>query len=325
MNYQIVATLGPSSTDRATWEAMLAAGATTFRLNTAHMAWPALQVWIGRIDALLSARAPRPSLILDLQGSKWRLGQFPSGALIPGQSVTFVRAEASDRPDVLPVPHADFFLAAPASSGEIVLNDAKLRLRLEAVARDRLHARVRMGGEIAPRKGITYTDSSYRQESLSEADRAILLETRNLPGIRYALSYVRDAVEMANYRAEIGGSAFLIAKLERRPAVEEARGIAESADELWLCRGDLGAELGAAEMASAVFQFSGRVSELPLPVLLAGQVFEHLVEHSVPTRSEVCMLYEALRKGYAGLVLSDETAIGRDPIESCRMAAMFRT
>jgi pyruvate kinase len=107
--------------------------------------------------------------------------------------------------------------------------------------------------------------------------------------------------------------------------VDEAAQIAAAADELWLCRGDLGAELGAKAMAVAAYQFSDRVRGMPVPVLLAGQIFEHLAEHPTPTRSEVCMVYEALMRGYGGVVLSDETAIGRDPVESCKIAALFQT
>jgi pyruvate kinase len=325
MDYQIVATLGPSSDTEAVWQGMLAAGVTAFRLNTSHLSLPELYAWVDRLGASLTGQGPRPPLVLDLQGSKWRLGQFPARELTPGQRITLVCAASEDRPDVLPVPHPDFFRAASVSSGEIVLDDAKLRFRLESQSADALHASVTSGGPIIPRKGITYTTSTYRQESLNDSDRAILQDTRRLPGIRYALSYVRDAAEMASYRAQVGRSASLIAKLERQPALDQAMAIGASADELWLCRGDLGAELGAKAMAAAVYHFSECVSAMPVPVLLAGQIFEHLAEHPTPTRSEVCTVYAALMQGYAGVVLSDETAIGRDPVESCRIAALFRT
>jgi pyruvate kinase len=324
MNYQIVATLGPSSDTESTWQAMLAAGVTAFRLNTSHLPLPELDAWIGRLRSFLAACDPRPALILDLQGSKWRLGQFPPCELSPGQRVALVCAASSARPDVLPVPHPDFFRAASMSSGEIVLNDARLRLGLESQDGQTLHARVLTGGPIMARKGITYNASAYRQESLSDTDRAILAHTQTLRGIRYALSYVKDAVEMASYRAQVGRETYLIAKLERQPAVDEAKEIAGAANELWLCRGDLGAELGLTAMAAAVYRFSEGVAALPVPVLLAGQIFEHMTEHPSPTRSEVCGVYAALMQGYHGLVISDETAIGRDPVESCRMAAMFR-
>jgi pyruvate kinase len=324
MDYQIIATLGPSSDTEATWRGMLAAGATGFRLNTSHVSLSQLETWIQRLGAFLAAHDPSPPLILDLQGSKWRLGHFSACELSTGQSVTLIHADSANEFNRLPVPHGDFFHAAPLSSGEIVLNDAKVRLRIESVSVETLHARVIQGGAVAARKGVTYTASTYRQEALGGADREVLARTGGYPNIQYALSYVKDAHEMAGYRAQISRATVAIAKLERPSAVDEAAGIAAVADTLWLCRGDLGAEVGAKAMAASVYHFSERVGAMPVPVLLAGQVFEHMVEHPTPTRSEVCGVYEALMKGYRGVVLSDETAIGRDPVESCRMAALFR-
>ena len=163
--------LGPSSDTEATWQAMLAAGATAFRLNTSHLTLPQLHTWLDRLGAFLSSVDPTPPLVLDLQGSKWRLGQFPAFELEGGQRVELVCAPAADRPHVLPVPHVDFFRAASVSGGEIVLNDAKVRLVMESSAPDSITARVTQGGEIVSRKGITYASSTYRQESLNPKDR----------------------------------------------------------------------------------------------------------------------------------------------------------
>jgi pyruvate kinase len=324
MNYDVVATLGPSSNMPATWQSMMDAGATAFRLNTSHLSLAQLQQWLDRLTPLLSTLNPTPPLVLDLQGSKWRLGEFTTRVLEPSQRLELVYAASSDRPNALPVPHADFFRAAPVASEEIVLNDAKIKLVREAIGADSLRARVVTGGEISARKGITFAASNYRQEELSEKDHAIFNCTRHLPFVRYAISYIRDAAEMRKYRTHCGDAAYLIAKVERAPAVAEALPIALIADELWLCRGDLGAEIGLRSMAETVQRFSDSIGDLAIPVLMAGQVLEHMVEHAAPTRSEVCYLYEALLKGYRGFVLSDEAAIGRHPIESCRIAALFR-
>src|SRR5512145_3491491 len=132
MDYQVIATLGPNSDGTSTWQAMLATGATGFRLNTSHLSLSQLESCVERLAAFLATQDPRPSLVLDLQGSKWRLGQFPECVLTHGQRVTLVYAASADRPGTLPVPHPDFFRAASASSGEIVLNDAKLHLALES-------------------------------------------------------------------------------------------------------------------------------------------------------------------------------------------------
>jgi pyruvate kinase len=324
MNYDIVATLGPSSESPDVWKSMLDAGVTAFRLNTSHLSLMQLQQWLDRLTSFLSAQNPIPPLALDLQGSKWRLGECATRVLEPGQLIELVYAPTTDRANALPVPHADFFLAAPISSEAIILNDAKIKLVRQAIGAESLRTQVIVGGEISARKGITFAASDYRQENLSDKDRAILEGTRHLPFVRYAISYIRDAAEMRKYRAHFGEAAYLIAKVERQPAVIEALPIALIADELWVCRGDLGAEIGLRAMAEAVWRFTGSIDDLSIPVLMAGQILEHMVEHAAPTRSEVCYLHEALRQGYRGFVLSDEAAIGRYPIESCHIAALFR-
>jgi pyruvate kinase len=222
------------------------------------------------------------------------------------------------------VPHADFFQAALLSSTELRLNDAKVHLRVEAIGGEHLRARVIRGGSLSAHKGITYLASDFRSEAFREKDQEIIRQTKDLPKIRYAISYLRDATEMHEYRTRLGPQTYLIAKLERAPAIAEAEQIAAEANGLWVCRGDLGAELGLPGMARAVHAISGQVRGLNCPVMMAGQVLEHMTTAGTPTRAEVCALYDALALGFSGFVLSDETAIGHDPVEACRAAAMFR-
>lgn len=322
MDYDIITTLGPASDQPAVWAGLLEAGATAFRLNTSHLSLLELRGWLERLAPFLHAN-PIP-LVLDLQGSKWRLGSFTQRVLNAGEQVTLTLAETSQEPEVLPVPHADFFHAAPLSNGEVVMNDAKVRLRVEETGAQRVRARVTLGGVIAPRKGITFAASAYRSETLSAKDRSIIEETAGRTFVRYAVSYVKDALEMERYRGLFPSGAVLIAKLEREQAMAEARAVAGFADALWVCRGDLGAELGLAGMARAVRQLTAGLREIAVPVSMAGQVLEHMTGEQTPTRSEVCYLYDTLMQGYSGFVLSDETAIGRYPLESCRAAALFR-
>ena len=324
MKYALVATLGPSSSTEALWQALLSAGVTALRLNTSHLTLEQLEAWLEKLERFISRLDIPPPLVLDLQGSKWRLGQLAARQLADGEIIDLVYGTETALDGALPVPHADFFQAAGRSNGEVVLNDARVHLAVEKSTSDRIQARVTLGGPIASHKGITFSASEFRKEALNEKDQAILRLTRGKASIRYAISYVKDTVEMSRYRALCGHKAYLAAKLERQPALEQARLIAENADELWLCRGDLGAELGQVGMAEAVYRFSTHLNTIALPVYLAGQVLEHMVEHPTPTRSEICYLYEALQKGYAGVILSDEIAVGRYPVESCRAAAQFR-
>lgn len=324
MNYDIIATLGPGSNEPAQWEAMLAAGATAFRLNTSHLTLRQTLKWLEKLEAMFHTTGTSVPVVLDLQGSKWRLGKLPAANLKSGQQIELRHAASSDQSGILPVPHQDFFRAAAASSGEIILNDAKLRLQIETINKENITARVTQAGPIAANKGITLSFSEYRREGLSQKDQTIFQQTGSFGFVRYAISYIKDAAEMAAYRAQLGSAPYLIAKLERQQAMQEAVEIAAFANELWVCRGDLGAEVGLIALAETVLDFASLLPRITIPVIMAGQVLEHMTRQPTPTRSEVCYLYETLQRGYQGFVLSDEAAIGLYPIESCTAAAMFR-
>jgi pyruvate kinase len=324
MDYEIIATLGPASSTVDLWEAMLAAGVTAFRLNTSHLSLPQIDEWLQKLTSFRSNKGNIIRIILDLQGSKWRVGEFEPFTLIDGEEIELCFSTSMNQPGVIPVPHRDFFSAANVSSSEIVLNDARLRLIKECSGADWIKARVVLGGLLSPHKGITYTASEFRTENISEKDQAIIRRTQSITRIRYAVSYIKDAQEMQNYREILGPEVDLIAKLERQPAISEAIQIAEYCNEVWLCRGDMGAELGIPGMAEAVYRFGLALTGIPVPCLLAGQVLEHMTVSATPTRSEVCYLYEALHKGFRGVVLSDEAAVGRFPVEACQAAAIFR-
>jgi pyruvate kinase len=325
MNYRIVATLGPSSSTPEIWQKMLVNGVTGFRLNTSHLELDQILVWLEQLSGLITKEDPPIPFVLDLQGSKWRIGQINRLNLAADQEIELFYSESSQLPSMIPVPHSDFFLATAMSSDQIVLNDAKVILSRIESGPDWLKARVVRGGELSSRKGITYVDSNYRNERLTEKDRGIFDATRDIPHIQYALSYVRDEEEMARYREIFGSRTPLIAKIERPTALKDVYNISNSADALWLCRGDLGAELGPAGMAHAVSNFTRVLRTIPIPILMAGQVLEHMSFSPQPTRTEVCYLLDCLDNGYMGFVLSDETAIGKFPVESCEAAALFKS
>lgn len=326
MHYEIIATVGPASRSPEVVSAMIAAGSTALRINTSHLSVEQLDEWMGDVKTQVIAGDAANSIpiVLDLQGSKWRLGECGSRTLSKGGRVILVHSSATSKPDELPVPHADFFRSAAFSDGTLLLNDAKVILEVERAEPHQIEAVVSSGGEITAFKGITFAQSRFRTESLSSKDAEIVARKRGTPLVRFALSYVKDALEMQNYRSSIGTDAYLIAKLERPDALAQADEIAQIADEIWLCRGDLGAELGLRDMARQAHELTKSVASLGVPAMLAGQVLEHMTDHKTPTRAEVCSLHDALAAGYSGVVLSDETAVGAFPIDACRVAATFR-
>jgi pyruvate kinase len=320
-SYSIIATLGPASDRPDIWAAMLIAGATGFRLNTSHLSLEQLAQWMERLEHFLSGRDV--PVVLDLQGSKWRLGQFEGREVAAGDRVTLVLGGHAQHVGDIPVPHTDFFAAAIQSDGAVILNDAKVRLQVEHTEADRIMARVVQAGPLASNKGITLRHSAYRIERLNEKDLSIYRMTDGMAGVRYAVSYVKDGMEMQRYRELFGMRTDLIAKLERAPALANISDIQAQAGELWLCRGDLGAEVGLVKMAEEVHAFGQHLKDWNVPSLMAGQVLEHMVSSPVPTRSEVCYLHDTLAAGYAGVVLSDETAVGKFPVDTCRLAGQF--
>ncbi len=203
LEYEITATLGPASSQENTWRTLASVGATAFRLNTSHLSIPVLNLWLDRLQGFFASLGNSLPVILDLQGSKWRLGQFSPFELHKGQEIELCLCDSAEVPDILPVPHSDFFSAAAVSDSQVFLNDAKIQLCVESSGVDWIKARVVTGGQISPHKGITYGASAYRMETLGEKDRRILLGTMDLPFIRYAVSYIKDTVEIKNIRAQL--------------------------------------------------------------------------------------------------------------------------
>ncbi len=133
-----------------------------------------------------------------------------------------------------------------------------------------------------------------------------------------AFSFMFDGTEAAWLRHAAPGCG-VVGKVERQEALDSLDDIAASVDAVWICRGDLGAQLGPAALARGVAALDP--VRVPVPVLMAGQVLEHLTRHAQPTRSEVCHLFDLVARGFAGIVLSDETAIGDDPVHAVATAA----
>jgi len=348
MIYDIIATLGPATSAPADALHLFHSGANRFRLNTSHLSVEETVAWVEQLPSTSGGAGSMPGpteLVLDLQGSKWRLGVFEPRALAVGATVVLwdcsvsgvsgvPGSDAADPADLaratgpavhrLPVPHSDFFRAAALCRGRVRLNDGRVELQIERSDANALQCHVVSSGEIGPRKGISLPGSGFRREGLSDKDQEIVRRTSFIPQVAYALSYLRDAHELRILKHETTGTGRIIAKIERPEAVHDIAAIAQECDELWICRGDLGAELGLAAMARTVHELTAHLSSLTCPTVLAGQVLEHMTTHPEPTRSEICHLYDALTAGYSGIVLSDETAIGAHPAAACRAAAMFR-
>jgi len=309
MSFQLVVTLGPASD--ALLEPLIAARAAAFRLNTAHMSLERITLLSQRIRDL-SSDLP---IVFDLQGAKMRLGVFPPTPVQQGGELVFARDPFGTVS--IPVEHREFY--EQVSVGEIVSVDDD-RLRFEVLWKDDHSAlcRALADGVLRPRKGLNITDHPVELRSLRAFDQEVCRLATQFQNSSCAVSFVKDGSEAA-WVKKLSPESPVIAKIERAEAVANLEMISEQVDSLWVCRGDLGAQIGPAGMAKWVSSLSP--GSLSRPVWMAGQVLEHLTGHPEPTRSEVCHLYDLIQRGYAGIVLSDETAIGVDPVRAVKTAA----
>jgi len=251
-------------------------------------------------------------LILDLQGAKMRVGVFADRPIKPGDRLTFTPPEENG----VPLSHPEIYRQIRPGD-TLSLDDDRLRFTVLSVSKRKIEVEAISVGTLKSRKGINVVEHPVVLSDLSDYDRDLCEMASDIERLAFALSFLADGEELDWVRRRAPGHR-VIAKIERREASLRLEPIADRADEIWICRGDLGAQLGIAAMASWVAGCDP--GALPCPVLMAGQVLEHLTNHGTPTRSEVCHLYDLVRRDYAGIVLSDETAIGSDPELAVRTA-----
>jgi pyruvate kinase len=305
--FQLVATLGPASALLA--PQLAAAGATAFRLNASHLTAPELSAALDR----LARDCPEVPVVVDLQGAKMRLALPRPLEVGLGALVRFALAPGGD----VHVPHPELFEQARA--GDVLsADDGRVRFEVARAEGGAIDAHALNAGVLRPNKGVNLERHPIRLSGLTALDAQACLVAAGRGVAALAFSFMLDGTEAAWLRQAAPGCR-VVGKVERQEALDHLDGIAARVDAVWICRGDLGAQLGPAALARSVATIDP--ARLPVPVLMAGQVLEHLTRHEQPTRSEVCHLFDLVARGFAGIVLSDETAIGRDPIHAVATAS----
>lgn len=303
----LVFTCGPSSESDAILR-QLAETATSLRLNVAHLTAEQLKNWLKRLVALRSLVGRDFRIALDLQGAKVRIGQFPEVLELPA-SVELFYGEHSSSPRRIPVPNNSVF--ANTSPGDrLLLNDSKVVIEITDKSEQLLQGRVEQNGPLSSGKGLNSPDRVFELARVMPGDAAAIEMSRHILDLDYAISFVADGHEYDLFRPLAGNGHRLIAKIEQRAAIERLKAIDASFDELWFCRGDLGAEVGLKELGVMQQRFVNAIAGLQHPCLLAGEVLGSMVSMPRPSRAEVVQLHDAMNSGFAGLVLSDETACG---------------
>ena len=318
-NVKIVATLGPSSSDYDTIRALFEAGADVFRLNMSHGSHEEIGAR-HRIIRQIEADLGRPIAILaDLQGPKLRVGSFAAGAtdLEDGQRFRLDLDEADGDVHRVNLPHKEIFEALEPGS-TLLVNDGKIRLRVEECGPDFAETRVIVGGTISNRKGVNVPDVVLGLAALSTKDRRDLDFVCDLGVDWLALSFVQRPADVEEARDLARGRAAIMAKIEKPAAVTAFDEILAVSDGIMVARGDLGVELPVQNVPPIQKRLVRQCRAAAKPVIVATQMLESMIESPMPTRAEVSDVASAIYEGTDAVMLSAESAAGQYPVEAVR-------
>ena len=317
---KIVATLGPASAGPEMIARLFHTGADVFRLNFSHGCHADHAANIAAVRAL-EATAGRPiGLLADVQGPKLRVGRFAGGRvhLSTGQSFTFDQDPSPGSARRVQLPHPEILSAATAGT-TLLLDDGKLRLRVERARGGHLECQVVTGGPLSDRKGVNVPDVMLHIPALTAKDRSDM-EFALEQGVDFiGLSFVQRPEDVAEARAIANGRAWIVSKIEKPQALEQLEGILALSDAVMVARGDLGVELPPEEVPLAQKRIVRAARAAGRPVIVATQMLESMIAAPAPTRAEASDVAGAVFDGADAVMLSGETAAGQYPAEAVAM------
>ncbi|OOG28564.1 pyruvate kinase [Thioalkalivibrio denitrificans] len=325
---KIVATLGPATDGPGVLENLVRAGMDVARINFSH---GRPEDHRRRVEALraVSESAGRVIGVLgDLQGPKIRIARFAEGEVELGEGDAFVLDAALDEDagDRERVGLTYKELPDDVHAGDtLLLDDGRVVLSVERVEGPAIHTRVSVGGALSNNKGINRLGGGLSAPAITEKDRDDIRLAAELAVDYLAVSFPRSADDVHLAREllrEAGGHAAVCAKVERTEALEAIEEIIMASDAIMIARGDLGVEIGDAELPGVQKTLINRARTLNRVVITATQMMESMIQNQIPTRAEVFDVANAVLDGTDAVMLSGETATGRYPVKV--VAAMGR-
>ena len=319
-NTKIVATLGPMSSSEAVIEKLITAGADIFRLNFSHGTHEDHQQSF-EIIRRLEQKVGRPiTILMDLQGPKLRIGKFKDGGTDLQANQTF-RLELKERvgnSTNITLPHPEIF-AALASGTELLLDDGKIRLKVESCGADFAETKVLVPGYLSDHKGLNVPGVQLPLSVLTTKDRHDLKFGLQLGVDCVALSFVQKPEDVAEARSIIKGRAKIVSKIEKPAAIDQLEEIIALSDAVMVARGDLGVEVAPEEVPGIQKRIIRFCRLAGKPVIVATQMLESMIDNPTPTRAEASDVATAVYEGADAVMLSAESASGNWPVESVAM------
>lgn len=319
-----MATLGPASFARETLAAMIRAGMDVARLNTSHGTLESHAKAAALVREVAAEAGRHVAVLMDLAGPKLRTGETEFTRvldLVPGHEIRLVNYPVQGTEQLLTVEYPR--LTEDVRAGErVLLDDGHIELEVLRSTPEGLDCRVLVGGHLGAHKGVSFPATNLTAPALTDRDRAAIRVGIEASVDYFGLSFVRDAddvVRTREYIESLGCDTPIIAKIERRMAVEHLDEILGEADGAMVARGDLGVELAPEDVPVQQRRIIASAARNMIPVITATQMLESMVDAPRPTRAEASDVANAVWDLSDALMLSGETAIGRYPVESVAM------
>ncbi len=312
---KIVATVGPASDSPEVLRRMIEAGLDVVRLNLSHGTVDEHLQRVVDVREAAAAVGRHVGVLVDLPGPKIRAGSFgEDGVWLEPTSI--VRLVAGDDPSDGDTINVDYetLLADLEPGAPVQLGDGAIWLTVREVHDDHATAIVDTGGRLAGSPGVHIPADSFRLTTPTDED-LVLAETMAAADVEYiAVSFVRRAADVEQVRAVVRGRAALVAKIETSGAVANLDHIARASDAIMVARGDLGIDCPLEDVPHLQKQIIRSCVSDGIPVITATQMLESMINAPSPTRAEVSDVANAVFDGTDAVMLSGETAIGRDPV-----------
>lgn len=314
---RIVATLGPASSGLEEIRALFETGVDVFRLNMSHGEHADKKTLFKHIRQVETETGRPIAILADLQGPKLRIGVFADDRIMLEEGSSF-RLDLDDTPgnqNRVQLPHKEIFDALDVGT-QILLDDGKIRLSVEACDSNSATCTVVVGGPLSNRKGVNVPNAVLPLAALTPKDRKDLTFALSEGADWIALSFVQRPADVAEAKKLVAGKAAVMAKIEKPAAVETLDEILELADGVMVARGDLGVEEPLENVPGIQKRVIAEARAAGKPVVVATQMLESMITAPVPTRAEVSDVATAVMDGADAVMLSAESAVGSYPTEA---------
>ena len=312
---KLIATLGPATEAPGVLEGLVAAGLDVARLNTSHATLDVLARQLAAVRAAATGQGRHVAVMLDLGGAKVRLGEVAPGTVLE-RGMSFELRSASGPGDAAGVSVSHIGLSEDLVPGNrVLLDDGRIELTVVAVEPGVARTVVETGGPLSSRRGVNVPGVRLSVDSITDADRASVAWALESGIDLVAQSFVRSAGDVIALRAEMGARAVpIVAKIEKHEAVGDLEAIVEAADAVMVARGDLGVEISPEQVPVVQRRIVAACRAAGKPVIVATQMLESMTEAHRPTRAEASDVANAIFDTVDAVMLSGETAIGRNPV-----------